>query len=169
GSPHPKVVYGFNADFEYKGIDLSLFLLGNAGLSIFNADRMQGLDPTYSFNMYAEVADRWTVPNTSNTIPRMTTRRDNRNYRTSDMFIEKGDFLRLKNIVLGYTLPLNLTERAGISKLRVYVTGQNVFTFTKYSGLDPELGYSDGNRQINVDIAQYPQSRSWTFGVNVTF
>ncbi|HRO44301.1 TonB-dependent receptor [Agriterribacter sp.] len=169
GSPHPKVVYGFNADFEYKGIDLSLFLLGNAGLSIFNADRMQGLDPTYSFNMYAEVADRWTGPNTSNTIPRMTTRRDNRNYRTSDMFIEKGDFLRLKNIVLGYTLPLNLTERAGISKLRVYVTGQNVFTFTKYSGLDPELGYSDGNKQINVDIAQYPQSRSWTFGVNVTF
>ncbi|MBX3255518.1 MAG: TonB-dependent receptor [Chitinophagaceae bacterium] len=169
GSPHPKVVYGFNANLEYKGFDLTLFFLGNAGLSIFNADRMQGLDPTYSFNMYAETKDRWTGAGTSNTIPRMTTLRNNLNYRTSDMFIEKGDFLRLKNAVLGYTLPAGLTAKVGISKLRVYITGQNVFTFTKYSGLDPELGYTDGNRQINVDYAQYPQSRSWTFGLNVTF
>ncbi|WP_072053963.1 SusC/RagA family TonB-linked outer membrane protein [Flavihumibacter petaseus] len=169
GSPHPAVVYGLNADFGYKGFDLSLFFLGNAGLEIYNADRMQGLDPTYSFNMYAETANRWTGPNTSNSIPRMTTKRNNRNYRTSDMFIEKGDFFRLKNLVIGYTLKETLTRKAGMSRVRFYVTGQNVFTVTGYSGLDPELGYTDGNKQINVDYAQYPQSRTWIFGANITF
>jgi TonB-linked SusC/RagA family outer membrane protein len=169
GSPHPSVVYGLNADFGYKGFDLSLFFLGNAGVKIYNADRMQGLDPTYSFNMYAEAAKRWTGPNTSNSIPRMTTRRDNRNYRTSDMFIENGDFLRLKNVVIGYTLNESLTNKIGVGRTRFYITGQNVFTFTNYSGLDPELGYTDGNKQINVDYAQYPQSRSWIFGANITF
>jgi len=169
GSPHPGVVYGLNADMGYKGFDLSLFLLGNAGLEIYNADRMQGLDPTYSFNMYAETINRWTGPNSSNSIPRMTTRRDNRNYRTSDMFFEKGDFFRLKNLVIGYTLNEKITNKAGIGRTRFYVTGQNVFLVTKYNGLDPELGYTDGNKQINVDYAQYPQSRSWVFGINVTF
>lgn len=169
GSPHPDVVYGLNADFGYKGFDLTLFFLGNAGVSIYNADRMQGLDPTYSFNMYAEVANRWTGPGTSNTIPRMTTRRNNRNYRTSDMFIEKGDFFRLKNLTIGYTMGENITDKIGIGRTRFYITGQNVFTLTNYSGLDPELGYVDGNRQINVDYAQYPQSRTWTFGANITF
>lgn len=169
GSPHPSVVYGLNADIAYKGFDVGLFFLGNAGLEIYNADRMQGIDPTYSFNMYAESINRWTGPNTSNSIPKMTTRRNNRNYRTSDMFIEKGDFFRLKNLVIGYTLNEKITEKLGIGRLRFYITGQNVFIITKYNGLDPELGYTDGNKQINVDFAQYPQSRSWVFGVNVTF
>jgi len=169
GSPHPSVVYGLNADVGYKGFDLSLFFLGNAGLEIYNADRMQGIDPTYSFNMYAETINRWTGPNTSNSIPRMTTRRNNRNYRTSDMFIENGDFFRLKNLVIGYTLNEKITGKLGIGRTRFYITGQNVFLITKYNGLDPELGYTDGNKQINVDFAQYPQSRSWVFGVNVTF
>ncbi|MEQ9442007.1 MAG: TonB-dependent receptor [Cyclobacteriaceae bacterium] len=171
GSPHPAMVYGLNAEFGYKGFDLSLFFLGNAGVDIYNADRMQGIDPTYPFNMYAEAENRWTGPNTSNTIPRMTTKRDNLNYRTSDLFIESGDFLRLKNIVVGYTLPEVLTERVGISRARFYITGQNVLTLTQYSGLDPELGYidPDNNFQLNVDYAQYPQARSWTLGASITF
>ncbi|MEK6479012.1 TonB-dependent receptor [Catalinimonas sp. 4WD22] len=169
GSPHPNMVYGFNADFGYKGFDISLFFLGNAGVDIYNADRMQGLDPTYPFNMYAEVINRWNGPGTSNSIPRMTTNRNNLNHRTSDLFIESGDFLRLKNLVIGYTLPTSLTENVGISRARFFVTGQNVFTITNYSGMDPELGYIDGNLQLNVDYAQYPQARTWTVGANITF
>jgi len=169
GNPHPTMVYGFNADFGYKGFDLSLFLLGNAGVDIYNADRMQGIDPTYPFNMYAEVVNRWNGEGASNTIPRMTTRRDNLNHRTSDLFIESGDFMRLKNVVLGYTLPQSLIENIGVSRARFYVTGQNVFTITNYSGMDPELGYVDGNLQLNVDYAQYPQARTWTVGANITF
>ena len=170
GSPHPKMVYGFNTDFNYKNFDLSLFFLGNAGVQLYNADRMQGIDPTYPFNMYAETLNRWTGPNSSNSIPRMTTKRNNLNHRTSDMFIEDGSFLRLKNLSFGYTLNEGVAKRIGVSRIKFYVTGQNVLTFTKYSGLDPELGYAnDGNRQLGVDYAQYPQSRSWIFGLNVTF
>lgn len=169
GNPHPKVVYGLNAQLGYGNFDFSLFFLGNAGFDNYNADRMQGIDPTYPFNMYAETINRWTGEGTSNEIPRMTTKRDNLNHRTSDLFLEKGDFLRLKNIVLGYTLPDPITSRLGISRARFYVTGQNVFVLTGYSGMDPELGYTDGNLQLNVDYAQYPQSRSWTIGTTITF
>ena len=72
-------------------------------------------------------------------------------------------------VIGGYTINEKLTDKLGIGRTRFYITGQNVFIITKYNGLDPELGYTDGNKQINVDFAQYPQSRSWAFGVNVTF
>ncbi|MDN3686261.1 SusC/RagA family TonB-linked outer membrane protein [Cyclobacterium jeungdonense] len=169
GNPHPKVVYGLNAELGYGNFDLSLFFLGNAGFDIYNADRMQGIDPTYPFNMYAETLNRWNGQRSSNEIPRMTTKRDNLNHRTSDLFLEKGDFFRLKNLVVGYTLPEMLTSRLGVSKARFYVTGQNVFILTGYSGMDPELGYTDGNLQLNADFAQYPQARSWTIGTTITF
>ena len=99
----------------------------------------------------------------------MTKNKNNRNHRTSDLFIEDGSFLRLKNLSVGYTLNESVNKKIGVSRIRFYITGQNVLTFTKYSGLDPELGYTDGNKQLNVDYAQYPQSRSWMFGLNVTF
>lgn len=169
GNPHPKVVYGLNAELGYGNFDLSLFFLGNAGFDIYNADRMQGIDPTYPFNMYAETINRWNGQGSTNEIPRMTTKRDNLNHRTSDMFLEKGDFFRLKNLVLGYTLPEMLTTRVGVTRARFYVTGQNVFILTGYSGMDPELGYTDGNLQLNADFAQYPQARSWTIGTTITF
>ena len=167
GSPHPAVTYGLNASVGYKNFDLSLFFLGVGGVEIYNADRMQGLDPTYPFNMYQEVENRWHGEGTSNSIPRMTTNRNNLNHRTSDLFIEKGDFFRLKNLTLGYNIP---QEVMGFARARVYVTGQNIFTITSYSGMDPELGYIEGsNLQRNVDYAQYPQARTWTLGASITF
>ena len=169
GDPNPDIVYGLNAGLNYKGFDLNLFFLGSAGHDIYNADRMQGIDPTYPFNMYAETTGRWTGEGTSNSIPRMTTRRDNLNHRTSTLFIENGGFFRMKNITLGYTIPSELTSRIGVSRARFYVSGQNVFTITDYSGIDPELGYVDGNLQLNVDYAQYPQARTWTFGTTIAF
>lgn len=169
GDPFPGAEYGINTNFEYKGFDLNLFFLGQAGLELYNADRMQGLDPTYPFNMYAETLNRWNGPGTSNTIPRMTTNRNNLNHRTSDLFIEKGDFFRLKNMTLGYTLPTAATQVIGIDQVRLYVSGQNVFTITDYSGLDPEMGYIDGNLQRGVDYARYPQARTWLFGASISF
>ena len=177
GDPFPALTYGLNAQFGYKGFDLGLFFLGVSGVDIYNADRMQGLDASYPFNLYADAANRWTPSNTGTDIPRATVNRDNRNFRTSDLFIEDGSFLRLKNLTVGYTFPSNITSQAGISNLRVYITGQNIFTATGYSGVDPELGYpesSDDNGQVNnlqanVDYAQYPQPRTWTFGLSVGF
>lgn len=169
GDPFPDMTYGLNASLTFKQFDFNAFILGVAGVEIFNADRMQGIDPTYPFNMYAETINRWNGPNTSNEIPRMTTKRDNLNHRTSDMFIEKGDFLRLKNLTIGYTLPAGVSQSIGIRSWRFYITGQNVLTFTGYSGMDPELGYVDGNLQANVDYAQYPQARTFIFGTSVNF
>jgi TonB-dependent starch-binding outer membrane protein SusC len=169
GNPTPKLTYGFNASGTYKAFDLSLFFLGAAAVDIYNADRMQGLDPTYPFNMYAETLNRWHGEGTSNSIPRMTTARDNLNHRTSDMFVESGAFFRLKNLTLGYTLPQRLSDVLRMSKARFYVTGQNLFVITNYKGMDPELGIVQGNYQLNVDYAQYPQARTWMIGAQLSF
>jgi len=169
GNPTPRVTYGLNANIGYKAFDVALFFLGAAKVDIYNADRMQGIDPTYPFNMYAETINRWNGEGTSNSIPRMTTARDNLNHRTSDMFVESGAFFRLKNVSIGYTLPKAVTDAVRISKARFYVTAQNLFVITKYSGLDPELGLVQGNLQMNVDYAQYPQSRTFTVGANLSF
>ncbi len=169
GSPHPKVTYGINANLNYKGFDVNMFFLGVGGVEIFNADRMQGLDATYPFNLYSEITGRWTGSGTSNEIPRVSTLRTNQNHRPSDMFIESGDFFRLKNMVVGYTIPSTTTDKIGLSRLRVYVAAQNLFTITNYSGFDPELGLTDGNLQQNVDFAQFPQARTFTVGVNIGF
>ena len=169
GSPHPTVTYGINANFAYKGFDATLFFLGVGGVEIFNGDRMQGIDASYPFNLYSDIEGRWTGPNTSNTIPRVSTLRTNLNHRTSDLFLESGDFFRLKNLIIGYTLPQATIDRIGLSRVRFYITGQNLFTITDYSGLDPELGLTDDNLQQNVDFAQFPQARTFLLGVNIGF
>jgi len=167
GSPQPKINYGFSAGANFKGFDLNLFFVGVGGSKIYNADRMQGLDASYSFNLYADEKNRWHGEGTSNTIPRVSIDNANRNFRPSDLFIEKGDFLRLKNMTLGYTIPKTAISKLKMTQARVYVTGQNIITFTKYTGLNPELGYVSG--QLNVDYAQYPLARTWTIGATVSF
>jgi len=173
GSPQPKINYGFSAGANFKGFDLTLFFVGVGGSKIYNADRMQGLDASYSFNLYAEEQNRWHGEGTSNSIPRVSIDNGNRNYRPSDLFVEKGDFLRLKNITLGYTVPKTIISKLKMSQARVYVTGQNLITFTKYSGLNPEIGYATGTgqkySQLNVDYAQYPLARTWTIGATLSF
>ncbi|GLU54233.1 TonB-dependent receptor [Dyadobacter frigoris] len=172
GSPQPKINYGFSAGANFKGFDLTLFFVGVGGSKIYNADRMQGLDASYSFNLYAEEQNRWHGEGTSNSIPRVSIDNGNRNYRPSDLFVEKGDFLRLKNLTLGYTVPKTVISKLKMSQARVYVTGQNIITFTKYSGLNPEIGYAAGGQkysQLNVDYAQYPLARTWTIGATLSF
>lgn len=169
GDPNPNVVLGLQIQAGYKGFDLSMNFIGSFGADLYNADRMQGLDPSYSYNMYRETLDRWHGEGTSNSIPRMTTLRTNLNHRTSDLFIESGDFVKLKNMTLGYTLPDGLLNKVGVHHLRFFVSAENLFTITSYSGYSPEIGYTDGNKQKGVDYAQYPQSRKFTFGLNLNF
>jgi len=172
GSPQPKINYGFSAGANYKGFDFTMFFVGVGGVSIYNADRMQGLDASYPLNMYADAMNSWNGEGSSNTIPRMSINNVNRNFRPSDLFVEKGDYLRLKNMTLGYAIPKNAISKLKMSQARIYVTGQNLLTFTKYSGLNPELGYvgSGGSyNQLNVDYAQYPLARTWTIGATISF
>jgi TonB-linked SusC/RagA family outer membrane protein len=165
GNPNPNVTAGLQANISYKGFDLAANFTGVFGVSLYNADRMQGIDPTYPFNLYAEDMGRWTGPGTSNTIPRMSLDRSNDNYRTSDLFVESGNYFSLKNVTLGYTLPASWAKKAAMSSVRIYTSGQNVFIITKYKGYTPELGYTDGNVQRGVDVAQYPSLRTITFGI----
>lgn len=179
GSPNPKVVYGIQASAGYKGFDLSLSFAGVGGVKLYNADKMQGMDANYPYNLYADALNRWHGAGTSNTVPRMTLGNANQNNRASDRFVESGDYFSLRNAALGYTIPSKVWGRSGISDIHVYVAAQNLFMLTSYSGLTPQLGYSgssdgskgtsDGNRQRGVDVAAYPQARTFTFGATLNF
>jgi hypothetical protein len=144
-------------------------IVGSFGYELYNADRMQGIDPTYPYNMYSETLNRWRGEGTSNSIPKMTTVRTNLNHRTSDLFIEKGDFVKLRNIALGYTLPKDILQKISVNSLRIFINVENLFTITSYKGYSPEIGYTNGNRQKGVDYAQYPQSLKLTCGINLNF
>jgi TonB-linked SusC/RagA family outer membrane protein len=167
GNPNPNVTAGLQGNISYKGFDLALSFTGVFGVSLYNADRMQGLDPTYPFNLYAEDLKRWTGPGTSNSIPRLSLDPTNNNYRTSDLFVESGNYVSLKNATLGYNLPVSWTKKAALKGVRLYASGQNLFYITKYKGYTPELGYTNGNLQRGVDVAQYPSVRTITFGLTV--
>jgi TonB-linked SusC/RagA family outer membrane protein len=171
GNPTPDFFYGINGNVGYKGFDLSIFFQGVQGNNIFNAIRTwtEGLDQ--NFNQGAAALNRWKGPGTSNDIPRAVLGDPNNNKRNSNRFVEDGSFLRLKNITIGYSFKPNVLKSLGnLSRLRVYFTGQNLLTFTKYSGFDPELGSTNGNALARgIDIGSYPQARSFVMGVQIDF
>ncbi len=176
GSPHPDFTYGLNLDLFYKGLDLVMFFQGVYGNEILKPYMNWINDPSGSGrNLSRDMLDAWTEDNHSNENPRLDTRSDNSNLRYSDFYIEDGSYLRLKNIQLGYSLPANVTELMAISKFRVYVGGQNLLTFTKYSGADPEVGMprevgADEDQLIfGVDFGIVPQPRTVLVGVELSF
>jgi hypothetical protein len=177
GSPLPKFTYGFNADLSYKNFDLSLFFQGSYGNKIFNGTKHLMQSSSY-FNKTEDMLDRWTGPGTTNDRPRLSDQATN-NLQISDYYIESGSYLRLKVIQLGYTIPEKYIKRMKMDKIRVFVGAQNLLTFTKYSGFDPEIGQNTNN--INGERYQsptdfgvdrggtYPQARTWQFGINASF
>ena len=162
GDGTPTWTYGFNISTRWKAFDMILFGQGVGGNDIYNATRRFDL-PKSNYN--ASALGRWTGEGTSTTYPRLSLADPNRNFtRSSDFFVEDGSFFRIKTLQIGYSLPQHIIERAGMSKLRVYISGNNMFTFTKYKGFDPEIGASFG-----VDRGIYPQPRFYMMGVNVSF
>ncbi len=163
GNPYPDVTLGLNINAEYHGFDLSMFWYGAFGQEIFNARRRNDLVMS---NWYAEVLNRWTGEGTSNTFPRVTIADPNQNFnRPSDLFVEDGSFVRLKNITLGYTLPENVSRKVKIEKLRLFITANNLLTFTGYTGFDPEIG-ANWALDVGIDRNIYPQPRTIMFGFN---
>ncbi|MGL5788942.1 MAG: SusC/RagA family TonB-linked outer membrane protein, partial [Bacteroidales bacterium] len=177
GNGFPDLTYGFGANLGYKGFDLSFAFQGVAGFDIYNALKWEGTFVKPEYNQYAAIMDRFHPTNNPNgTLPRATISDPNNNKRASDYYVEKGDYLRLKNLTVGYTFKGEWMQKLRIQNMRVYATAQNLFTITKYSGLDPELGetYADdvdsfGVREIGVDRGQFPQARSYIMGVSVNF
>jgi hypothetical protein len=112
---------------------------------------------------------RWTGPGTSDSEPKVNLNDPNQNARVSDRFVEDGSYLRLKNLQLGYSLPTNLLRTLHLQRFRVYLSAQNLLTFTRYSGLDPEIGTVGGALEIGIDYGFYPQSRILGGGVQITF
>jgi len=161
GSPNPTFIYALNNNFSYKGFDLSIFLQGVAGNKICNANRFWSEAMAVAQNQTTATLNRWTGEGTSNTMPRVIFNDPNKNTRPSDRYIEDGSYLRIKNITLGYILPKNLSSKLNISNARIYVTGQNLLTITKYSGFDPEINTS------GIDNNVYPVTRTYTVGINL--
>jgi TonB-linked SusC/RagA family outer membrane protein len=168
GSPLPKFTYGFTNTVNYKNFDFSVFIQGSYGAKIFNFLRWQleKMDNPY-YNQLRSVMDRYTATNTGGKLPRFTNTNVNNVYM-SDRYVEDGSYLRIQNLAIGYRIPAKYLSKAKISTARVYITVQNLYTFTNYSGYDPEVGIFNNNfRLSNVDAGHYPNPRTFTAGVNI--
>lgn len=163
GSPLPKYTFSFTLNMDYKGFDLMVFTQGVAGNKIFQG--LRRLDMSNA-NYQTDVLNRWTGEGTSNSYPRISSSDANGNFtRMSDFYLEDGDYLRLKVVQLGYSLPQSIISKVGFQKVRLYVTGENLLTLTKYTGFDPEIG----GDVFGIDRGYYPQARSFMFGASVQF
>ena len=180
GNPFPKLTYALNFGIDFYGVDIQLFFQGAAGNSIYNAQRQMlendgsgyalasymkndvwvGYTPAVQNAMIANGVNPYELENRKGTIPNPLG--SPTNTENSSRFIEDGSYLRLKNLQIGYTLPLKVTQKFRCQRLRFYATASNLLTFTGYKGYDPEVGGG-------VDYGNYPQSRTFTFGLNATF
>ncbi|MDG2425993.1 MAG: TonB-dependent receptor [Flavobacteriales bacterium] len=165
GNPHPNFTYGFTASAKWKNFDATLFVQGSQGNDIYLGMFRYDLNTT---NLPISSLDRWTGEGTSSEEPRITHGDLNFNNRVSDRFIEDGSYLRIKSLQVGYSFPSTVLERTGIGKFRVYASASNLFTFTDYSGLDPEIG-TRGTLEIGIDRGFYPSPRIFNLGINAAF
>ena len=167
GNAQPKFIYGMTNTFSYAGFDLSVFLQGSQGNKIFNASRIDMEGMTDFRNQSVRVLDRWKRPGMITNVPRVGNTENNHN---SSRFVEDGSYLRLKTVTLSYNFPKKWLNKIHLSRLQAYVTGQNLFTLTKYKGYDPEVNAFGGDSVAQgVDYGTYPQSRAVIFGLNVEF
>lgn len=198
GSPLPKFTFGWTNTFRYKNLDLSIFLNGSYGNKVMNYNsltlthmnstwtnqlqsvvskraRLEPIDPTIVYadgSKWFDHIDNVRVKNPGTKIPHTSINDPNDNDRISDRYVEDGSFLRIKNITLGYTFPKALLNKAKIENLRVYVNIQNLYTFTKYTGYDPEVGASTQDSYgltYGLDNGRYPSPAMYSFGLNITF
>ena len=163
GNGTPDFTYGFNLGFSYKNFDFALTAYGAAGNQIVQSYRNHA--NKYS-NYTSSILGRWTGEGTSNRLPRVT--ENNINWQFSDLYIQDGDYLRISNITVGYDFAKLINLKA-ISQARLYFQVQNAFTFTKYDGMDPEIGYGTSDWVSGIDLGYYPRPRTYLIGVNLKF
>ncbi len=171
GSPHPDFTYGITFFTEYHQFDVSLFLQGSHGGSIFNVFKYYTNQNTGYFNAPANmIEEAWHGEGTSNSQFQISASTANNNLRSSSWYIEDGSFMRIKNVQIGYNLNKWTCQKIGLSECRIYIGGQNLYTFTKYSGLDPELAELNGSPlNSGIDFAKYPQARTILTGLSIKF
>lgn len=171
GNPHPKFTWGMNNDFSWKGLDLNVFFQASQGNDLLSYTLMELNLLSGINNATTDALRRWSPSNTNTDVPKALT---GRTRRVSTRWVKDGSFVRLKNLSLGYNFPKPVLEKLRISKLRIYGSAQNILTFTKYQGYDPEVNYSsdgntDSNRNLGLDYGSYPNAKSYTIGLNLGF
>jgi TonB-linked SusC/RagA family outer membrane protein len=165
GKGMPDWTYGLTLGADWKGFDVNIFFQGSYGNDIFDYSQRGDIP---AMNRPSWILDRWIGEGTSNELPRVTNQNTNRNWRSSDLYIKDGSYLRLKNMQFGYTLPASVLSKKIVKRLRVFVSGENLLTLTKYDGFDPEIA-SGGYTTIGIDRGIYPQARTISVGANITF
>lgn len=171
GNPQPNFIFGWNNDFKWKNFDLNIFFQGTQGNDILSYTLME-LDLLSGINNATRMAlDRWTPQNTDTNVPRAALGRAR---RVSTRFIYDGSYVRLRNLALGYNMPYEAARRIGVQRARIFVSAQNILTFTNYRGYDPEVnwnsgGAASGNLNLGLDYGSYPNVKSYTLGLNITF
>jgi hypothetical protein len=162
GDPFPDFTLGWNINLAYKNFDMTIFTYASIGNDIYRAYERNA---NYT-NKYRDVLARWTGEGSTNDarFPRYSFTDANSNIRVSDRYVEDGSFVKIKNLQLGYTFPQNKGKQI-FSSLRVYAQVRNAFTFTKYSGFDPEI--SGGILDTGIDRGAYPQARTYSFGIDI--
>lgn len=168
GSGIPDFTYSLSFDAKYKGFDFSMMFYGSHGNDLYNGNRYYLENMSAGQNFLASTLNAWTESNPNTSMPRAILGDPNGNTRESTRYLENGSFLRLKNIELGYTLPKNIINKIGITKCRVYVNAQNIWTSTDYSGIDPEVG-REGVLNQGIDRSFYPINKSFFAGVQLSF
>lgn len=168
GDPTPDFTIGFSNDLKYKNFDLNLFIQGSVGGEILNYSLLEM--GSGSSNATTDALNSWSASNTTTDVPSPAVRTK----RISSRYVYDGSYVRLKNISLGYSLPVNLISKIGFTKARLYVSAQNLITFTKYPGADPEVNYRNNsnersNTNLGLDYGSYPNVKTFTMGVNLTF
>lgn len=170
GNPNPDFIWGFNNTFTFKGFDLNIFFQGSQGNEIANYTRYELDGLIGKSNATSAMKDSWTPENTNTDVPAIKARPA----RFSSRWIEDGSYIRLKSLAIGYTLPKSWVQKMNMRSFKIYVSGQNLWTATNYSGVDPEVsfrssGAQDSNRNLGLDFASYPMAKSYTVGLSVGF
>jgi TonB-dependent starch-binding outer membrane protein SusC len=169
GDPNPDFIYGLNSLMTWKGFDFSFFIQGSQGNDLFNVVNLAStMDFAYAHNRPKDMINNtWTAANTTTKYPKA---RVGAPTYFSDRWVEDGSYMKLKNIQLGYTLPIKKWNVNWMKRAQLYVSGQNLITLTKYSGFDPEVNYTGSSVSQGIDYFTYSMpSKSWTFGVKLEF
>ncbi|MBB6235568.1 TonB-linked SusC/RagA family outer membrane protein [Pedobacter sp. AK013] len=166
GSAQPKFTGSLSNTFNYKGLDLSIFFQGSYGNKVFNLLQQSLERPTLTQNASATLLDRWTPQNQGAVVPRVT---NSPVPQVTDRLIEDASYLKLKNVSLGYTFKTEWANKIKLKNLRFYISAQNLFTITKYTGLDPEVNFYDNdNTKQGIDFGTYPATRTFLAGLSIT-
>jgi hypothetical protein len=167
GDPHPDFTLGFSFNLGYKGIDFSVTTYGAFGQQILKCYRDYLASPQGNYT--TDIYKGWHGEGTSNRYPRITSSAHSNWSTVSDLFIENGDYFKIKNVQIGYDLK-QAFKKLPVQQLKLYVSAQNLFTFTGYSGMDPEIGYGAGQTVFQgIDLGFYPSARVYMVGASIKY